>query len=63
MKKKLEEKQRQRRKDLEEKQGTHVPIWFTEETDADGNKEYKYKGGYFEKRGTGEWHGCETDLF
>eukprot|EP00330_Aristerostoma_sp_ATCC50986_P000466 CAMPEP_0114594506 /NCGR_PEP_ID=MMETSP0125-20121206/16163_1 /TAXON_ID=485358 ORGANISM="Aristerostoma sp., Strain ATCC 50986" /NCGR_SAMPLE_ID=MMETSP0125 /ASSEMBLY_ACC=CAM_ASM_000245 /LENGTH=306 /DNA_ID=CAMNT_0001794879 /DNA_START=1332 /DNA_END=2252 /DNA_ORIENTATION=+ len=59
----LEEKQRARRKELKEKNEVHKMFWFQETTDSiTGEKIYKYKGNYWEKREKGDFKDC-LDLF
>ena len=59
----LEEKQRARRREMAAKQETHKAKWFTEVTDQiTGERTYKYKGGYFEARKSGQFHDV-IDIF
>lgn len=52
----LEEKQRARRKEYQQKNKEHVPQWFEEQVDKDTQeKEFIYKGGYWEAREKGEF--------
>lgn len=47
----LEEKQRARRKQMEQANENHIPKWFDTQTDEQtGEKYFQYKGGYFEAR-------------
>jgi hypothetical protein len=64
---KLEEAQRVRRRELEEKGEEHKPKWFVkvqtggEGATADGEDVWKIKGGkesYWEERQKGNWDGC-----
>ncbi|KAI8624486.1 Oxysterol-binding protein-domain-containing protein [Xylariaceae sp. FL1651] len=59
----LEEAQRARRRDTEEKGEEYKPKWFVKVADApDGEELWKFKGGkdsYWEERGKGEWKGVE----
>lgn len=61
---KLEEAQRSRRKQLEEKGVEHKPRWFVKAaTGADGEEVWKLKGGkegYWEERAKGHWAGVEN---
>lgn len=63
---KLEEAQRTRRRQLEEKGVEHKPRWFVQAaTDSDGEEVWKLKGGkegYWEERAKGKWPGVE-DIF
>jgi hypothetical protein len=60
-KKRLEEKQRAKRKQMES-QGTHwQPKWFVEETDQEsGENIYKYNGGYWEAKSQGIWPNIDS---
>lgn len=59
----LEEKQRTRRKELQNKGETHKARWFEEIQDSITNeKSYKYTGGYWECREKGNY-GEVLDLF
>lgn len=63
---KLEEAQRTRRKQLEDKGVEHTPRWFVKvATDGDGEEVWKLKGGkegYWEERAKGQWGGV-VDIF
>lgn len=63
---KLEEAQRTRRKQLEDKGVEHTPRWFVQvATDGDGEEVWKLKGGkenYWEERARGQWTGV-VDIF
>jgi len=63
---KLEEMQRARRKDLEDKGETHKPRWFVRVDGGDeGEEVWKLKGGkegYWEERAKGKWEGVEKIL-
>lgn len=63
---KLEEAQRTRRRQLEEKGVDHKPRWFVKAaTGSDGEEVWKLKGGkesYWEERAKGQWAGVE-DIF
>lgn len=63
---KLEEKQRQRRKDTEERGEVHKPRWFVRVDGGDqGEEVWKLKGGkdgYWEERAKGKWEGVENIL-
>lgn len=63
---KLEEAQRTRRRQLEEKGVEHKPRWFVKTaTGGDGEEVWKLKGGkenYWEERAKGQWTGVE-DIF
>lgn len=63
---KLEEAQRARRRDLEEKGEEHRPKWFVKVATAqDGEEVWRIKGGkegYWEERARGGWNGVE-DIF
>lgn len=63
---KLEEGQRTRRRQLEEKGVEHKPRWFMKvATDGDGEEVWKLKGGkegYWEERAKGQWAGVD-DIF
>ena len=55
-KNRLEVKQRTIRKEREKNNTQVYPKWFTEEIDeATKEKYFKYKGGYWEARETGQW--------
>ncbi|KAF2965530.1 hypothetical protein GQX73_g8048 [Xylaria multiplex] len=60
---KLEEAQRARRRDLEEKGEDHKPRWFYKVADTpEGEELWRFKGGkdsYWEERGRGSWKGVE----
>ncbi|KAH9900310.1 Oxysterol-binding protein-domain-containing protein [Xylariomycetidae sp. FL2044] len=60
---KLEEAQRARRRDLEQKGEDYRPKWFVRVPEAtEGEELYRLKGGkdgYWEERGRGEWRGVE----
>ncbi|KAI1332723.1 Oxysterol-binding protein-domain-containing protein [Xylariaceae sp. FL0255] len=60
---KLEEAQRARRRDLEERGEEYKPRWFVKVADApDGEELWKFKTGkdsYWEERGKGSWKGVE----
>ncbi|KAI0536967.1 Oxysterol-binding protein-domain-containing protein [Xylaria digitata] len=60
---KLEEAQRARRRDLEEKGEEHKPRWFYKVADTpEGEELWRFKGGkdsYWEERGRGGWKGVE----
>jgi len=60
---KLEEAQRARRRDMEERGEEHKPKWFFKVADTpDGEEVWKFKGGkdsYWEERARGEWKGVE----
>ena len=52
----LEELQRAKRKRRNKMKLTHRPRWFELSVDEDTGEEfYKYKGGYLERRKTGQW--------
>lgn len=54
----LEQKQRLRRKENEHAGKHHEMVFFEERTNPlTGEKEYKYKGGYWEAREKGNWSG------
>ncbi|EAS03629.2 oxysterol-binding protein (macronuclear) [Tetrahymena thermophila SB210] len=54
----LEQKQRARRKENEQSGQHHKIVFFEEKMDPlTGEKEYKYKGGYWEARDKGDWSG------
>lgn len=61
---KLEEGQRTRRRQLEEKGVEHKPRWFIKaETGGDGEEVWKLKGGkdgYWEERAKGQWTGVDA---
>lgn len=63
---KLEEAQRVRRKQLEDKGVEHMPRWFVKvATGGDGEEVWKLKGGkegYWEERAKGQWAGV-VDIF
>lgn len=62
---KLEEAQRTRRKQLEEKGVEHKPRWFVKVETTGEEEVWKLKGGkegYWEERAKGQWTGVE-DLF
>lgn len=63
---KLEEGQRIRRKELEEKGEKHKPRWFVRVDGGDeGEEVWKLKGGkegYWEERARGKWDGVENIL-
>lgn len=63
---KLEEAQRTRRKQMEDKGVEHTPRWFVKvATDVDGEEVWKLKGGkegYWEERAKGQWGGV-VDIF
>lgn len=63
---KLEEAQRTRRKQLEDKGVEHSPRWFAKvATGGDGEEVWKLKGGkdnYWEQREKGQWTGV-VDIF
>ena len=61
-KQRLEDKQRAKRKDLEKRGIEYKPLWFHEEADAKGHKEYIFNGTYFDNREKGDWSKC-PDLF
>ncbi|KAI0206089.1 Oxysterol-binding protein-domain-containing protein [Astrocystis sublimbata] len=60
---KLEEGQRGRRRELEEKEEEHKPKWFYKVADTpEGEELWRFRGGkdsYWEERGKGEWKGVE----
>jgi hypothetical protein len=60
---KLEEAQRARRREMEEKGEEHKPKWFYKIADApEGEELWKFRGGkdsYWEERGRGDWKGIE----
>jgi hypothetical protein len=60
---KLEEAQRARRGDMEERGDEHKPKWFFKVADApDGEEVWKFRGGkdsYWEERGRGVWKSAE----
>ncbi|PJF18596.1 Oxysterol-binding C2F12.05c-like protein [Paramicrosporidium saccamoebae] len=58
----LEERQRARRKEQEAiPDFTYQPRWFRKEEDADSGEPYwKYLGGYWETRRTGQWEGLDV---
>ncbi|CZR60348.1 probable oxysterol-binding protein 1 [Phialocephala subalpina] len=62
----LEEKQRIRRKQMEEKSETYKPRWFVKvEGGDDGEEVWKLRGGkegYWEERVKGQWTGVENVL-
>ncbi|KAI0408816.1 Oxysterol-binding protein-domain-containing protein [Xylaria palmicola] len=59
----LEEAQRARRRDIEEKGEEHKPKWFYRVADTPDDEElWRFRGGkdsYWEERGRGEWKGAE----
>ncbi|KAL1962772.1 hypothetical protein VTN77DRAFT_9226 [Rasamsonia byssochlamydoides] len=61
LKAKLEEKQRERRREMEAKGATWRPRWFTRVSETDGEEVIwrlkTGKDGYWEERGRGEWNG------
>jgi hypothetical protein len=61
LKARLEEKQRDRRRELEEKGGTYRPRWFTRVSESDGDdiawRLKTGKDGYWEERAKGDWTG------
>ncbi|KAK5661293.1 hypothetical protein OQA88_11188 [Cercophora sp. LCS_1] len=63
---KLEEKQRERRREMEERGEEHKPKWFVKvEGDAGGEEVWRLKGGkegYWEERSKGGWGGV-VDIF
>ncbi|CAK7211723.1 Oxysterol-binding protein 3 [Sporothrix bragantina] len=63
---KLEEAQRTRRRQLEERGETHKPRWFVKvATGPDGDEVWRLKGGkdgYWEERARGTWTGVD-DIF
>jgi hypothetical protein len=63
---KLEESQRVRRREMEEKGEVHKPRWFVRVEGGDeGEEVWKLKGGkegYWEERAKGEWKGIENIL-
>jgi hypothetical protein len=63
---KLEEKQRLRRKELEERGETYKPRWFVRvEGGDDGEEVWKLKAGkegYWEERAKGTWTGVDDIL-
>ena len=63
---KLEEAQRARRRQLEERGEEHRPKWFVKAaTTQDGEEVWRFKGGkesYWEERARGNWGGIE-DIF
>lgn len=62
-KKRLEEKQRAKRKQREATGEEWHPRWFKCEYDIDSSEEvYKYKGGYWERRKKRDWSGID-DLY
>jgi hypothetical protein len=52
---KLEEKQRARRRVLEEQNTPHTPLWFTKSSNNSrtGEEQWEFNGGYWEARKTG----------
>ncbi|KAH7419902.1 Oxysterol-binding protein-domain-containing protein [Cadophora sp. MPI-SDFR-AT-0126] len=66
LKAKLEEKQRTRRKEMEQRGDVHKPRWFTRiEGGDEGEEVWKLKGGkdgYWEERSKGQWTGLEDIL-
>jgi hypothetical protein len=62
----LEEKQRDRRRELEERGGTYRPRWFTQVAESDGDEVVwrlkTGKDGYWEGRAKGDWNGV-TPIF
>ncbi|KAI0393290.1 Oxysterol-binding protein-domain-containing protein [Xylariaceae sp. FL0594] len=60
---KLEEAQRARRREMEEKGAEHKPRWFYKLADTpDGEEVWKLRGGkdgYWEERARGEWKGVD----
>ncbi|KAI1735499.1 Oxysterol-binding protein-domain-containing protein [Xylaria scruposa] len=60
---KLEEAQRARRREMEERGDEHKPKWFYKVSDTpEGEEVWRFKGGkdsYWEERGRGEWKGVE----
>ncbi|CAL3967192.1 unnamed protein product [Diplocarpon coronariae] len=66
LKAKLEENQRRRRKEMEERNELHRPRWFTRVEGGDeGEEVWKLKGGregYWEERAKGQWAGVEDIL-
>ncbi|KAJ4157389.1 Oxysterol-binding protein 3 [Fusarium falciforme] len=67
MKQTLEEAQRGRRRDLEERGETYKPRWFVKVENApEGEEVWKLKTGkdsYWEERAKGTWQGVEENLF
>ena len=63
MKVRLEEAQRERRRDLEERGEVHRARWFTKVAEgAEGDQVWRLKGGkegYWEERARGSWGGVE----
>ena len=68
LKAKLEEKQRERRKALEEEEGPGAewqPMWFSKVEGVEGEEVYRLKGGkesYWEHRAKGDWKGVRDVL-
>ncbi|KAH6713092.1 Oxysterol-binding protein-domain-containing protein [Leptodontidium sp. MPI-SDFR-AT-0119] len=66
LKAKLEEAQRTRRKEMEQRGDIHKPRWFTRiEGGDEGEEVWKLKGGkegYWEERSKGQWTGVEDIL-
>ncbi|KAI0479784.1 Oxysterol-binding protein-domain-containing protein [Xylaria cf. heliscus] len=60
---KLEEAQRTRRRELEEREEEHKPKWFYKVADTpEGEELWRFRGGkdsYWEERGRGDWKGVE----
>lgn len=64
MKQQLEEAQRGRRRETEERGESHKPKWFVRVDDTpDGEEVWKIKGGkdgYWEERARGNWGGVDN---
>lgn len=60
---KLEEAQRERRRDMEAKGEVHKAKWFTKVAEGtEGDEVWRLKGGkdgYWEERARGSWSGSE----
>lgn len=60
-KKRLEHKQREKRKIRETTGGVWEPRWFRTEFDMDSNEQvYRYKGGYWESKQRRQWDDIDT---
>ena len=60
-KKRLEEKQRAKRKQREGQKVEWEPKWFKAEYDIDSNEQiFRYKGGYWENKKKREWRDIES---
>ena len=60
-KKRLEEKQRAKKKQLEAANMHWEPKWFKAEYDIDSNEQvFRYRGGYWENKKKREWRGIDN---